>query len=436
MHKIIYSLLTSWFSFLLLRSRRSYSGLRSFRLSALWRFIRTRMPALLFFFLLFLPLFLPVSPVEAQTPTDTPAPVTATATGHPLWPSMTPEPTQNYTCPGSQPIGWGTVTPDPYWLLNCQVCVTPQVQVTETPYPVSTYMIPLTQTAQAITTLTPATSTVTVTPAATSIAGTPTPGNPLLVCDSPGCVELSDTSIMQHFVGEVLVSTHPQVVVTMNYHRTSSAWASLYVYYWVTHAELQNTTTVGKNVADYYRTTSNVNLHNNQFPVTGISAGMTKDATFDYSVVTASTNWMGTIFTGIQLDGAIGVIYRYDMDIYVSTVPMDFGLLTVTHTPVFTATPYSNCGVVDPDPDTGGDGDFEIPDPWIGGTTCPIDFGGVDIPLYGIFGLADFHLPGLRVCFTEITFGTLVYYGVAVDVDYLAYILAAAALIGMFTKGQ
>lgn len=50
---------------------------------------------------------------------------TTTPTFHPLFPTSTPPAPGDYTCPGYQPIGAGTVTPAADWLLKCAQCITP-----------------------------------------------------------------------------------------------------------------------------------------------------------------------------------------------------------------------------------------------------------------------------------------------------------------------
>lgn len=76
---------------------------------------------------------------QTETPTDTPLP-SPTPTYEKLFKTSTPKPTLNLNCPGLQPVGWGTVTPDPYWLSNCYSCITqtplsPWLFETSTPWP-------------------------------------------------------------------------------------------------------------------------------------------------------------------------------------------------------------------------------------------------------------------------------------------------------------
>ncbi len=57
---------------------------------------------------------------KAEEPTPTPSP-----DWQPLFPTNTPAPTENYQCPDGNPDGYGTITPDPYWWINCANCITP-----------------------------------------------------------------------------------------------------------------------------------------------------------------------------------------------------------------------------------------------------------------------------------------------------------------------
>lgn len=94
--------------------------------------------------------------------------VTATITATFIPPSVTPTTMYNFECPVGTPAGWGTYTPSPLWYLECEYCVwtptstalpptiTPTHDGTGTPYP---------------------TATVTLTPAVTS-----TPSNGSFTC--------------------------------------------------------------------------------------------------------------------------------------------------------------------------------------------------------------------------------------------------------------
>lgn len=64
-----------------------------------------------------------INSVKAQT--ETPPAPTQTPTFQNFWNTPTPGSSYNFTCPGVQPIGYGTKTPSSYWYLNCGQCITP-----------------------------------------------------------------------------------------------------------------------------------------------------------------------------------------------------------------------------------------------------------------------------------------------------------------------
>ena len=302
----------------------------------------------------------------------------------------------------------GTFTTVTDRLLECQDCeaVSGTYTPTSTPSPAPTWDGTGTP---------PSTATGTPTGVAT-VTVSPTPGSPQLVCESSGCIELSDLLITEHFEGEVLVSVHPENVVTMNYHRTSSVASPLYVYWRVAHAELQNTTTSNKNVGDRYKLITNITLVDKEFVASGITPGEIRDVTYDWDAVTGSTNWLGTIFTGVQLHGAIGVIYRYNLDIFVSTSPVDFVSLTPTPTPMVTATPYVDtgyCSTVIPHDEFGWD--LWIPD---GEANCDIG--------WEQFEALGYVIPAVQICLQPVLIGVVTLWGEEYEMGVYALALAAA----------
>ncbi len=52
-------------------------------------------------------------------------------------PTQTQKPAQSYHCPDGTPEGWGQVTPDPYWMMQCGQCTVPDLP-TRTPQPTNT----------------------------------------------------------------------------------------------------------------------------------------------------------------------------------------------------------------------------------------------------------------------------------------------------------
>jgi len=115
--------------------------------------------------------------------------------------------------------------------------------------------------------------------------------------------------------------------------------------------------------------------------------------------------------------------------------------VTLSSSPIFSQptpvpTPSGYCATIQGTDALGIDSEFALPVPHLGAKTCPVNYDGLDIPLFALLGLPDVRIPAIQICFQDITFGTLKYYGMDMDIDYLAYILAAALIVAMFTRGR
>jgi len=77
---------------------------------------------------------------------------TATSEWSPLFNTPTPMPTGSYNCPDGNPVGYGTVTPDARWYINCGQClnryVSPTPSASATPTPVISGTVTPTATGQ------------------------------------------------------------------------------------------------------------------------------------------------------------------------------------------------------------------------------------------------------------------------------------------------
>ncbi|MDP1713931.1 MAG: hypothetical protein Q8L41_04230 [Anaerolineales bacterium] len=424
MHKIIYFLRTSLYASWLGRSLRKCNGLRFWLRLGFSRFTRIQMQVLLFFCLLFLLLFSPVSQVSA----DLLQQITATVTGYPMFPSVTPEPTKNFTCPVGTPVGWGTVTPDPYWNLYCGVCApvgTPGA--TGTPFPVSTFMIPLTQTSEAIYgTGTPyPTATITVT---STVSPAPTSASALL-----NLYSITRTNTGSPYItlnGSSYSSCEP--TGSSNTYSCSGylfgndsngvIGGSLQANHWVDPLIASGFQTIYywfQIIPDAGNTTGDSVMGGVSKPGWSGSGSVS----FQFN---ANANFRVSNNSSTGRVGGFGFTYQ----LYISAYPL---MLTPSPTVTPTGTPGGYCSVVEGVPSDGGS-EFVLPVPILGQVTCPVDFVGLDVPLYGVFGLPDLHIPALRVCFQDVDFGILTYYDVSLDVNYLAFILAAALIVRMFLK--
>lgn len=409
-------ILSSCFSWA--RFRQKVSGLR-LSLPLLSRvFFQTLTLALLFFFLLFPLLLSPISQVEAQEPTVTVTPFTPV----PLFPSSTPEPTLDVTCPeGQNPAGWGTVTPDAYWSLYCGNCVTP-ISQTGTPEPVSTFMVPLTQTAQASITPSPTfTSTATPLPTSTPATGLLNFGSvTLAVAGSPyisgqvgsymSVPSLNTPSNLYYITGNVSA-----------YDWNSVIGGDVHYEFWFDPLVTSGNQIIYYSYRIYNRTGSA------PYFVTGaITEVGSGSFTNQYNTVRLIS--IGESSSASRSTGLFGASF----ELWVSTYPYD---AFSTPTPIPTPTFFSYCSTVLPA--SGGEdlsGQFALPVPMLGGIRCPVNFPGLTIPLFGVLGLPDFEIPNIIICFQEVDFGTLRYFGIDIEVDYLSFVLAAALVVSMFVR--
>jgi hypothetical protein len=105
-----------------------------------------------------------------------------------------------------------------------------------------------------------------------------------------------------------------------------------------------------------------------------------------------------------------------------------------TPTPSPSPTPISNFCAVVASENSSDDSVFSLPVPGMGSKTCPVNIDGITIPLYGAFGWGDLQTSPIRICLQEITFGHLIYYGLDINIDYFAYVLAAAFILRMILR--
>lgn len=415
MHKIIYSLRILLYWFLSLRSRISCSVSPWLRLSAWLRFTRTQMQVLLFFCLLFLLLSSQVLRVSASELYQD-ATATITATFRPMFPTETPIPTKNYTCPTGQPSGAGTVTPSVYWQLQCAPCLD-QAVATTTPFPVSTFMIPLTQTQQAL--VTPS-----VTPTGTSLPPTVAPSENIGFYFTTYCYgnnnsgttcTLSNNNRTLHITTVGQYNPYGQEV---DFRVAISPRVSLSV-----SPKLYYSANIAGSTAPSQRIGYNVS-HGGGY-VTGTSSTYTTTHSmwgqFDENIVVVYENYPTNVWDSMSID----------LWVYLDNPAVP----TMTPVPSPTSTPSGYCGSIIGTTSYGdGGGDFTLPVVTRGAISCPVSFDRITVPLYGVFGLPDITIPGVHICFEEVDFGTFLYYGVSINMNMLALIAAAGLVVTMFTR--
>lgn len=434
MHKIIFfRRISSWF-YSVPRNNQRLSVFQSLRLSRLVRSIRIGAWAVLLCSFIFLPYFspLPESKVTAQEPT---------ATYQPLFPTSTPVPTQNYDCPeGQQPQGWGTVTPDASWYINCSQCVTPIVE-TGTPYPQSTFTVGMTQTAQAVTTVTP---TATLTPVVTATA-TSTGCGESIICNgvtggSGTCTQLDACTLL--FDLSWSDNSHPYNTAFGNLVAADGLLNSgtpVYVFYDDFTLTVSNYQTSDRYI-DFWRSLSlgwnhTQVLNDYLIPAMGTVNIAVPELAFPFTSTTTHQNGFGVGGYGARW-ATVSVsmnLSTLSMPITVSTRPIQ---MTPAPTPVVTATPSGYCASVLPavgSEDPCENGVFCMPDVRIGSKICPVNLSSVTVPL-SLLGFNDVTIPSLRICFQEIQFGSMVVWGQDIDIDYIVFVMAGAAIVRMITR--
>jgi hypothetical protein len=339
------------------------------------------------------------------------------------------QPTKDLTCIGEQPLGWGTVTPDGYWANQCVACITP-IGLTGTPLPVPTFMIPLTQTQAAVDNLT---ATVTPLPSVTY-----TPGPFVSPTASPipeggmGCIQDANSICTSldggrhlHWEWDLYNNDyHPAVV--LRYALPSYSWLGRTGRLIVNgQVSILDDSNILNNYEKKYRYFSNGISEQWDITVSG--------NTYDLSIDTPAT-FLGTYYL------TVAVLFYNKYADYAST--KGFADLYAPYvsvplpspTPTPTSTPSgAYCASVVPASDLSDNG-FLLPVPGLGALTCPIDFAPVTVPLFGMFGWDDIQTSAVKICVQEITFGHLLYYGLDFDLDYISYIIAAAAILRMILR--
>lgn len=418
---------------------------KRFHLSVLWRWwrsIRLGKWLVLCCYFTFLLFSWPGSEVKAQTETP-PPPDTPTPTYQPVFPTYTPLPTEGMDCPeGRQPLGAGTVTPNPYWSANCAQCITPEWAIeTSTLWPTSTAM---------------PTATATVSPTATS--------TPISYYVSAR-YKLDGGSDQILYQGWNNINFGPatshELQVTLADIRSN--WSAYLII--VTEA----TGVKAANSQHYDRITATKSTS-----VTGYAYGMYDlfglawdwlygvgswfddyrnymapgefDVPFNYTLWNGfyfhvSNNggypgknliWYQRPYNSPTWGGNISGRFRVYLQLWPDAGPT--ATPSPTMTPYATATyPASFCSEVEGEEGQGETEDyFALPAPTFGSSTC-YGIDSITIPLSWL-GFDDVYIPGVEVCFKPIYFGILKMFGLNIDLDYIAYVLAGVAILRMILR--
>jgi hypothetical protein len=365
------------------------------------------------FFISLLTFSLPsASDVSAQSPT-------ATATPRPpLFPSATPQPTLDYSCNGQQPLGYGSVTPDPFWLMNCSQCLTP-VFPTGTPQPESTFTYSMTQTAEAVFSPTPNVTPTSIPESYSEISC----GSGYFQCTQITPYHIQLIPITQLYVSQTYHNIVDDIEVKMYVHVTVHFDAGIFTYNGgVGGYPPKGATPIDISTGEQY-------VYPDQYTVDGsgnakywyVPAG-------EYSFVINE----GIDFFEVNSEGGGTTAYvsAYGITVDIYSYPVDTGTPTPTPTPVLgycqSILPVSG----DENLDVCEEGIFCMPDVSLGDSYCPIDIPSRTIPL-SLFGFDDVEIPSISVCFTAVYFGSVTAWGVVIDIDWIVYVMAGALILRM-----
>jgi len=362
----------------------------------------------------------------------------------PEWQPLYQTPTPyniNTTCPGYQPSGYGQITPNPVWLNYCSHCITPVSN-----YPWATF--------EWGDNPNPPYETPTPNPTATttgSIDGFTfwTNGGFQYQYNqeyyktwSLGQYLLQDDNYVDNTALIYSNGADNGQVYNMSFeYRLKGNMPSWSIFDWMMGIRLQITNT------SVYLIEVEV--------VEGINAGTEYQLLYNQAANIVLKTW--NIKTGGSLDesGVINLTVHGGTKSSFADIKIDFESYTsVTGwggTAVFerwltwhrqhyelgpdpTPTPHADyCGIINGDGSgPGEDEDGELPVITIGAAQC-VNIGGFEIPLEWITNFFDvsvtnWTVPGLSLCFTPINFGQLNIFGIEIDLDFLAMMLAAIAL--------
>ena len=351
----------------------------------------------------------------------------------PVFKTGTPVPTNNYWCPSGLPAGWGTVTPEPWWSMNCGNCnltLTPPAATMTSIYPTPT-------------------GTLTATPTATSV--------PSSVLKLQVISPISHTDIFEfggagHVYQVPILPQHVGKVVGLEMlarENSASDRFSLYYEWGGFWAQVFNF-----NVGQWYGVhprTSQSQIESfigeDLWPGSVTEAQIDSDYRNYYDDAISSQPW--DVYRESYVNGALNIdTNQADGFRYVITEAMNwwdhsFRVDTVVWGYLYvgeeeaTATPMADfCAVVNNGESSGGGGGgsvdlgIHLPEISVGPASCTT-FGGWGFdwtdspPLPAI----SFELPSVTLCFQPLSFGSFDLFGVAIDMNLFVTIMGAAVLI-------
>lgn len=351
--------------------------------------------SLLFICLLSCLLLFGIDPVHAQDPTPTETP-----TWEPIFQTPTVKATKDLSCPadGSQPLGYGTITPVFGWELDCYNCITPVSQATWAALPT----FPPTQT---ITGTLPATQTTTPIPA------TATPGYFHYYTVSVGTQSFTGNNTYQGLSSEQWSAYCYPGDTLMAYSLGSDGCCDS------TMRLADNTGGLGARVINNWAKPYWV-LFAHNISIADAKTLLGRNYTHHWEY----TPQHFSLYTYVPT----GNTRRFEQALLLC-----YGGQGQTATPVPTAAGY--CKSVQEEEEE--EEQLQLPNIMVGQSQC-MQFGGWEFNITWISSLAQLAgwevtdtmtFPGINICLRPIRFGSLNLFGLYYNLDSIAFIMAAVA---------
>lgn len=376
--------------------------------------------------------------VSAQEPTPT-----ETMGWTSLWPTSTPRP--RGFCTGIQPQGVGTVTPSTRWNLICGDCVTPSPRPTWTPEPpLGCYSATATVQAggEPVNCGIDGCTFCDVCPedpyCQQSITPTPTsePEMQFYLSDPwYGSVSKKDGWLSEEvytYQFEIpegsrvigLYTIAQRIPETMSHIKTTDAGEPSITHENYVGGSMNGSYCNAGDVDGKVRIDGEIIATENE--VCQMVAGM--DATSYYQYNRAMSGYAGEVVNAgilVWWHNISETVFAWNVRVILYGIPPE---------PEQEPTPTPGggyCSVVEPyDDETENDLGISLPAPIISSARC-VELGGWELNTswIGQGFPSTITLPGIRVCLRGISFGTVNILGTIIDLDYLAYVIAAIAVI-------
>lgn len=359
---------------------------------------------------------------------------TTTPTFHPLFPTSTPPAPGDYTCPGYQPIGAGTVTPAVDWLLKCAQCITPIPRYTWPTIPAF------------------------ATPDG-SIFGTPTP----VGTSTPS--PLGKMTVYMD-VGVALPHPEPNTIVTHNsilkrsfgttfWENWSDPWIlpkTIGIHFWGSQTITRTTggvATISVNLSSIGQ--HNLDLEVMESNVTGLVVGTTyrlaaNNGYKNTVVLTIGSTWTSTYSWDVTFNVTLldhGSTFQEFFRFYIEPGGGYNALTTIYNMEYqlnnWTGLITSDCSTVPVQPmDDPNDPNFKLPYVSVGdGVSTTVGGWHISTSWLQVFfpnAPDSVTFPGIEFVFAPIEFGSLNLFGISIDLDFMALAMAGVLMFKVITR--